>query len=98
MLPESTIFTDELRSYIGLAGHFTAHHRIRHKSHIYVSGNVHTNTIEGFFGHVKNGLRGTYHSVSQKWLQSYLNEYVFRYNERSNPKAMFTTLIERAAA
>jgi transposase-like protein len=97
VLPESTIFTDEWYSYIGLRGHFAGHHRIRHKAHIYVSGNVHTNTIEGFFGHVKNGLRGTYHAVSQKWLQSYLNEYVWRYNERLSDRAMFRTMIERAA-
>jgi transposase-like protein len=97
VLPESTIFTDEFRSYVGLGKHFAGHHRIRHKAHIYVSGNVHTNTIEGLFGHVKNGLRGTYHAVSQKWLQSYLNEYAWRYNERHNLKPMFRTMIDRAA-
>jgi transposase len=98
VLPESTIFTDEWRPYVGLAGSFAGgHHRIRHKAHIYVNGNVHTNTIEGFFGNIKNGLRGTYHAVSQKWLQSYLNEYVWRYNERHNPQPMFVTMIERAA-
>jgi transposase-like protein len=97
VLPESVIFTDEMRSYIKIGRKFAGHHRIRHKAHVYVSGNVHTNTIEGFFGNVKNGLRGTYHAVSQRWLQSYLNEYAFRYNERSTDQPMFVTMIERAA-
>jgi hypothetical protein len=43
---------------------------------------VHTNTIEGFFGNMKNGIRGNYHAVSPKWLQGYLNEFAWRYNHR----------------
>ena len=41
---------------------------------------MHTQTIEGFFGNVKNGIAGNYHGVSVKWLQGYLNEYTWRYN------------------
>ena len=47
-----------------------------------MSGDVHTNTIEGFWATLKGGLRGTYHGVSTTHLQSYLDEYVFRYNNR----------------
>jgi transposase len=47
-----------------------------------VTGDVHTNTIEGFWSLVKRGISGTYHGVSTKHLQSYLDEYVFRYNNR----------------
>jgi transposase len=97
VLPSSTIFTDELRSYIGLDRMFAGHYRIRHKSHVYVSGNVHTQTIEGFFSLVKSGIRGTYHSVSRKWLQSYLNEYVWRYNTRQDERSQFETLLLCAA-
>lgn len=64
---------------------------------MYVSGNVHTNTIEGFFGNVKRGISGNYHSVSRKWLQGYLNEFVWRYNHRDDGRAMFETLLLRAA-
>lgn len=60
-------------------------------------GDVHTNTIEGFFGNLKTGMRGTYKHVSPKWLQSYLDEYTWRYSERHNSTPMFRTLITKAA-
>ena len=61
------------------------------------SGTAHTNTIEGFFGHLKPSIRGTYRKVSHRWLQGYLNEFTFRYNERHSQQAMFYTLLLRAA-
>jgi len=45
---------------------------------------------------VKRGVGGVYHSVSAKHLQGYLNEYVWRYNERNNPRAKFSTLLRRS--
>lgn len=99
VLPTSMIFTDEWGGYSHrVGGAYAGHRRIRHEDRIYVSGDVHTQTVEGFFGNLKNGIRGTYHSVSSKWLPAYLNEYCFRYNERSNERAMFRTLLDRAAA
>jgi transposase len=95
VLPESTIFTDEWPSYNGLEGQYR-HHRVRHTEKVYVSGNVHTQTIEGFFSNLKRGIGGTYHSVSSRHLPSYLNEYAWRYNHR-NGRAMFQALIARAA-
>jgi transposase len=101
VLPSSMIFTDEYRGYDHkrLSSRFIAHHRVRHEDKVYVSGNVHTQTVEGFFGNMKNGIRGTYHSVSSRWLPSYLNEYCWRYNERSNTtRSMFKSLLTRASA
>jgi len=74
VLPSAMIFTDEWVGYNPdrLGKRYKGHHRIRHEDRIYVDGNVHTQTIEGFFGLVKNGIRGVYHSVSSKYLQSYL--------------------------
>jgi hypothetical protein len=63
---------------------------------IYARGDVHTQTVEGFFALLKNGIRGVYHCVSAKWLQGYVNEYVWRYNHRDDPVAMFKTLLLRA--
>ena len=60
------------------------HHSVNHSAKVYVDGNVHAQTIEGFFSTLKNGLRGTYHSVSRKWLRGYLNEYAWRYNHRDD--------------
>ena len=53
--------------------------------------------IEGFFGNVKNGIAGNYHGVSVKWLQSYVNEYAWRYNHRDNGRTMFAELVRRSA-
>jgi len=96
VLPRTTIFTDEWPSYTGLSKRYT-HRRIRHSENVYVSGDVHTQTIEGFFSNLKRGIGGNYHSVSSKWLQGYLNEFAWRYNERDSRKAMFETLLIRAS-
>ena len=96
ILPDATIFTDEYVIYDWLAKAGFKHHRIHHSQKVYVSGNVHTNTIEGFFSLVKRGISGVYHSVSTKHLQSYLSEYAWRYNHR-NGKALFTRLATLAA-
>lgn len=97
VLPASTIFSDEWPAYHGLDRKFNRHHRIRHSEEIYVEGDVHTQTIEGFFGNLKRGLDGTYHAVSAKWLQGYLNEFAWRYNRRNDERAMFLQLATRAA-
>ncbi|MEX2255450.1 MAG: IS1595 family transposase, partial [Acidimicrobiia bacterium] len=97
VLPESTVFTDEYMAYVTLPREGYEHHRINHKARVYVRGNVHTNTIEGFWSTVKNGIRGTYHAVSKKWLQSYLNEYAWRYNHRDDEEPMFKTLLSLAS-
>lgn len=97
VLPASTIFTDEWPAYSGLDARYR-HHRIRHSEEVYVSGDVHTQTIEGFFSNLKRGVAGTYHSVSRKWLPSYLNEFAWRYNHRNDARSQFESLLQRAAA
>jgi|ERR1700733_740145 len=98
VLPKSTVFTDEFVSYTGLEripGMDYQHRRINHESKVYVMGDVHTNTIEGFWSLVKRGIGGVYHSVSQKHLQSYLNEYSFRYNRRASGNLIFPAMLAR---
>jgi transposase len=95
VLPDSLIFTDEWSVYKGIGAHFAGHHRIKHKENVYVEGNVTTNSIEGFFGLFKNGIRGVYHSVSRTYLQNYLDEYTFRYNRRHSATPMFWAMLER---
>jgi transposase-like protein len=97
VLPRTTIFTDEWPSYNGLSQRY-AHKRIRHTENVYVSGDTHTQTIEGFFSNLKRGIGGNYHSVSSKWLQGYLNEYAWRWNERADGRAMFRSLLQKAEA
>jgi transposase len=96
--PESIIITDEWPAYNGLKDHFIDHSRINHASGIYVEGSTHTNTVEGFFGHLKPSIKGTYRRVSHKWLQGYLNEFVWRRNARYSPTSMFEQLLDRTVA
>jgi transposase-like protein len=98
VLPETTIYTDEAAAYRRLGAKGYQHKRIHHAQRIYVEGDVHTNTIEGFWSLVKRGIGGTHHAVSAKWLQGYLNEYVWRYNHRDDRRAMFWSLLLRASA
>jgi transposase-like protein len=96
ILPASTIFTDELPAYHGLEKfNGYAHRRINHSAGVYVIGNVHTNTIEGFWSLVKRGIGGVYHSVGSKYLQTYLDEYCFRYNRRDQGNLIFNSILER---
>jgi len=95
--PESIVYTDEWPAYNQLGTHFAGHSRVRHGSGEYVVGDAHTNTIEGFFGNLKTGIRGNYKKVSHKWLQGYLNEFTWRYNHRHDGRAMFNLLVSRAA-
>ncbi len=94
--PTSIVYTDEWPAYNQLGAHFASHSRVRHSTGEYVVGSAHTNTIDGFFGHLKPSIRGTYRKVSRKWLQGYLNEFTWRYNHRYDRQAMFTTLLQRA--
>jgi len=95
IVPRSLLFTDDYAPYDGLGVRGYQHHRIRHSEKIYVSGNVHTQTIDGFWSLVKNGLRGVYHAVGRHYLQSYLNEYSFRYNRRFEEQPMFLSFLKQ---
>lgn len=93
--PASMLFTDDWQAYKPLRGEFLAHRIINHSAGLYVDGDIHTNTIEGVFGNLKTGMRGAYKKVSRRWLQSYCDEYAWRYSHR-NTGAMFKTLIARS--
>ena len=79
---QSVLHTDESRLYVQLGGEFDAHRTVRHASGEYVRGEVHTNTVEGFFSIFKRGMKGVYQHCSEKHLHRYLAEFDFRYNER----------------
>jgi len=98
VLPESMVYTDEYQIYNGLNREGYRHDRVHHREEIYVAGDVHTNTIEGFWILVKRGIGGVYHSVSSKHLQGYLDEYAYRYNHRKDERPMFLTMLSRVSA
>ncbi len=97
IMPSSIVFTDEARIYNNLPRLGYGHGRVYHSAHIYVEGDAHVNTMEGFWSLTKNGIRGVYHNVSAKHLQSYLNEYAFRFNRRKSlgRRNMFDAFVGR---
>lgn len=101
IMPDSIVYTDEARGYDHLGTLKTAsgahlgcdHRRIHHSARIYVAGDIHTNQIEGFWSLIKRGIGGVYHSVSAKYLQTYLDEYAFRYNRRDMGNLIFMSIL-----
>lgn len=98
VLQKSMVYTDELPSYDKLSGMGYEHKRVHHQSKVYVMGDAHTNTIEGFWSLVKRGISGVNHAVSKKYLQDYLNEYAFRYNRRQQEQPMFESFLAQVVS
>jgi len=90
----ATLMTDEYATYANLHKYGFNHNIITHKKHLYVDGNVYTNTMEGFWGLSKRGMKGTHIKVSKKYLQSYLDEYSYKYNNRD---FTFSSLVSKAS-
>jgi len=80
--PQSTVYTDGYRGYLGVEYDVRKHETVNHVTGEYVRGNVHTNTVEGYFAILKRGIIGTYHHISPQHLQRYLHEFDFRYSHR----------------
>ena len=91
---DAKLYSDEWGAYKSLKRRGYSHTTVNHSKLEYVRGTAHTNTIEGFWSQLKRSIDGTYHAVSPKYLQSYLNEFTFRYNLRSVP--IYPVLLERA--
>lgn len=91
--PGSELHTDESHLYIWTKDVYDRK-SVNHSKKQYSDGYITTNTIEGFWGNWKRAMSGTYHVVSPKYLQHYVNEFVFRYNHRA--VAICPVLLERA--
>lgn len=78
ILLKSAVMTDDHLSYIGLSQKGYQHHTVNHSAKEYVDGIAHTNGVESFWALLKRGLYGTYHCVSKKHLQRYVNEFCFK--------------------
>ena len=76
------LYTDEWLGYKDVSKIYD-HSIVKHGQGQYVNGNAHTNTIEGFWSLLKRGIVGIYHFTSKKYLQNYVDEFVFRYNTRN---------------
>ncbi|MBM9594467.1 IS1595 family transposase [Roseitranquillus sediminis] len=80
---EATIYTDEAGQYRKLAAGFAGHDFVRHGAGEYGRGEVHTNTIEGYFSVFKRGMKGVYQHCGKRHLHRYMAEFGFRYDNRS---------------
>lgn len=98
VVPGATVYTDQLNAYntVGKGRRYN-HRRILHSAGEYVRGDIHTNSVEGLWSLIKRGIGGVYHQVSPEYLQTYLDEYCFRYNRRHNGNLQFKAILERAS-
>ena len=79
------IYTDEWRSYLGIVTRNTRHETVTHSAEEWVIGDVHTNGIEGVWSLFKRSIVGTFHKMSVKHMDRYLEELEWRFNNRDNP-------------
>jgi len=88
----SVLMTDEYKGYAGVRK-YMLHATVNHAEKQYVNGAVHVNTIEGFWALLKRGIIGQYHKVSPAYLQKYIDEFAFRYNNRKNDEIFDLTIM-----
>ncbi|OYX50933.1 MAG: IS1595 family transposase [Alphaproteobacteria bacterium 32-64-14] len=81
--PETRLHTDEANVYKGVGKEFAAHETVTHAKDEYVRGDVTTNSVEGFFGVFKRGMKGVYQHCGEKYLARYVTEFEFRHNTRA---------------
>ena len=79
------IYTDEWGAYKGIADSDTEHKTVNHSEGEYVKGEVHVNSLENIWSLLKRSIIGSFHQVSAKHLDAYLDELEFRFNNRENP-------------
>ena len=89
----TTVMTDEFSSYNILSKNGFIHLKVDHTKE-FTSGINHTNNIESFWAKLKRGVYGIYHSISVKYLQHYVDEFCFRYNNRANANTFDLLLMQ----
>jgi transposase-like protein len=92
------ISTDEHQGYVGVADDNTLHVTVNHQRGEYVRGLAHTNTLENVWSLFKRSIVGSYHQLSVKHLDRYLDEFEFRFNNRHNPFLFRDTLLRLLAS
>lgn len=94
ILRDTMVYTDDLLSYGGVSRMGYTHKTVPHSHGQYVvAKDIHTNHVEGFWSQLKRSIDGTYHHVTAKHLQGYVNEYAFRYSHRKDEQPMFWTML-----
>jgi transposase-like protein len=80
---EARMMTDEAKYYTVIGREVASHETVDHSKEEWARGDVHTNTLEGYFSVFKRGMKGVYQHCSEKHLHRYLAEFEFRYNNRA---------------
>ena len=86
------VYTDGSPLYDNMPSNVQKHESVNHSAKEWVRGDVHTGTIDGYWGLLKRGIIGSFHQVSIKHLHRYLNEFQFRWNNRESQQ-MFAMVI-----
>jgi transposase-like protein len=81
---KSALHTDDSLANLSIGRDFADHKTVAHTLGEYVKGDAHTQTVESFFAILKRGVFGSFHSISEQHLQRYVDEFAFRWNNRSS--------------
>lgn len=92
------IYSDQHQSYVGLKDYNTDHQSVNHAQEEWVRGDVHTNTVENVWSLLKRSIVGSYHQLSEKHLEAYVDEMAWRFNNRSNAFLFRDTLVRLVGA
>lgn len=90
----AAIYTDEHPGYDGIGDGDTVHETVNHSAEEWVRGEVHTNSVEGVWSLFKRSIVGSYHQLSAKHMNSYLDEMAWRFNNRENPLLFRDTMLK----
>ena len=88
----TSLITDASATYKTISKTYDVY-SVNHSKGEYVRDDIHINTVETFFAHLKRSIKGTFKSVSKQHLQSYLDAFVFHYNNRHSDRERFGALL-----
>jgi len=89
----SEMHTDEYASYNKFRQYYI-HETVNHSKEYVTASGIHCNGVESFWSLLKRGIKGQFHHLSRKYLQKYINEFEFRYNNRYNAR-VFDEVVKR---
>src|SRR5262249_35984926 len=92
------VYTDESPIYAWLEERGIEHESVAHGRDEWVRGHVHTNTVESAWSLFDRAVLGSYHKLSKKHLDAYLDEFAFRFNNRENPYLFRDTILRLVEA
>lgn len=93
VFPSAIVMHDQYHGYTNIHKYGFEHESVNHGKMFVREKIIHTENIEGLWGRIKPGIKGVYRKVSPKYIESYMDEYCFRHNNRKKPDIMFDLLL-----